>query len=367
MRNYIVPLWGEVNPRRLTVRMIDSAMAGITSELTRRHLAVATRNRILSVLDELYVHLIEEGTLRINPVLNVTRCRSRPEHPRGAVSIADIKRLFPTDHAGMRKLYISQKYICAFLILRDTGLRPGELIALKWADWHSDLRFFPIMKAIESGTRTHEKGTKTGATKPAMVTPQAAEEMERLRKKVRPNPEQFIFANCKGIPYDTHRLNWAFHRAVRNSGLERPDLTPYWLRHTFNTRALDGLCKLLSLDMRVLDPAWIGMKLRKLLDYPDPLGDFMAYVPGERKQQTFPSTVAYIARLIIHRYAMLGILDETGLPLQQMGILEAPEDPARNKVLPTQGKLCGECGNYTMIKKDGCDFCTACGAVGSCG
>ena len=241
MRNYIVPLWGEVNPRRLTVRMIDSAMAGITSELTRRPLAGATRNRILSVLDELYVHLIEEGTLRINPVLNVTRCRSRPEHPRGAVSIADIKRLFPADHAGMRKLYISQKYICAFLILRDTGLRPGELIALKWADWHSDLRFFPIMKAIESGTRTHEKGTKTGATKPAMVTPQAAEELERLRKKVRPNPEQFIFANCKGIPYDTHRLNWAFHRAVRNSGLERPDLTPYWLRHTFNTRALETL------------------------------------------------------------------------------------------------------------------------------
>ncbi|MBL8439934.1 MAG: hypothetical protein JNK96_01810, partial [Betaproteobacteria bacterium] len=84
------------------------------------------------------------------------------------------------------------------------------------------------------------------------------------------------------------------------------------------------------------------------------------------KQQTFPSTVAYIARLIIHRYAMLGILDEEGFPLQQMGILKAPED-ASNTVLPTQGKLCGECGNHTMIRKDGCDFCTACGAVGTCG
>ena len=28
--------------------------------------------------------------------------------------------------------------------------------------------------------------------------------------------------------------------------------------------------------MRVIDPAWIGMKLRKLLDYAEPLGDFMA-------------------------------------------------------------------------------------------
>jgi ribonucleoside-diphosphate reductase alpha chain len=32
-----------------------------------------------------------------------------------------------------------------------------------------------------------------------------------------------------------------------------------------------------------------------------------------------------------------------------------------------QGALCGECGNYTVIRKDGCDFCSACGAVGSCG
>ncbi|MBS1142451.1 MAG: Ribonucleotide reductase large subunit [Proteobacteria bacterium] len=143
---------------------------------------------------------------------------------------------------------------------------------------------------------------------------------------------------------------------------------PYsmWLAGNY-PRALDGLCKLLSLDMRVLDPAWIGMKLRKLLDYPEPLGDFMAFVPGSRKQQTYPSTVAYIANLIIHRYAMLGILDEEGFPLQQMGILEAPEDTTSNKVLPTQGKLCGECGNHTMIRKDGCDFCTACGVVGSCG
>ena len=90
---------------------------------------------------------------------------------------------------------------------------------------------------------------------------------------------------------------------------------PYsmWLSGEY-PRALDGLCKILSLDMRVIDPAWIGMKLRKLLDFPEPLGDFMAFVPGSRKQQTCPSTVSYLARLILHRYAMLGILDEDGDP-----------------------------------------------------
>ncbi len=135
-------------------------------------------------------------------------------------------------------------------------------------------------------------------------------------------------------------------------------------------RALDGLARLLSLDMRVIDPAWIGMKLRKLLNYAEPLGHFMAFVPGlphgERRQQTWPSTVAYMARLIIHRYAMLGVLDEDGFPLRDMGVLESSNDATeRSAVLA--GKVCLECGNATVIHKDGCEFCTACGDVGQCG
>ena len=135
-------------------------------------------------------------------------------------------------------------------------------------------------------------------------------------------------------------------------------------------RALDGLARILSLDMRVLDPAWIGMKLRKLLSYAEPLGHFMAFVPGlargERRQQVWPSTVAYVARLVIHRYAMLGILDEDGFPLQEMGILQTP-DAAAERARPMAGARCPECGNATVIHKDGCDFCTACGHIGSCG
>jgi ribonucleoside-diphosphate reductase alpha chain len=150
-------------------------------------------------------------------------------------------------------------------------------------------------------------------------------------------------------------------------------------------RALDGLARLLSLDMRVMDPAWIGMKLRKLLNVGEPLGHFMAPVPGlshaQRRQQIWPSTVAYIARLVIHRYAMLGVLDEQGLPLREMGILASPLAKSAGMTTPGQpvaaelsaglgtmaGKPCPECGNHTLIHKDGCEFCTACGFVGQCG
>ncbi|HWP20302.1 MAG TPA: adenosylcobalamin-dependent ribonucleoside-diphosphate reductase [Burkholderiaceae bacterium] len=137
-------------------------------------------------------------------------------------------------------------------------------------------------------------------------------------------------------------------------------------------RALDGLARLLSLDMRVVDPAWIGMKLRKLLNYAEPLGHFLAFVPGlapgQQRQQIWPSTVAYLARLIIHRYAMLGVLDEEGYPVREMGILQPPaRSAARSSAdMPMPGGRCPECGNLTLIQKDGCDFCTACGYTGAC-
>ncbi len=99
--------------------------------------------------------------------------------------------------------------------------------------------------------------------------------------------------------------------------LELPDGTclPYsvWFSGAY-PKELDGLCKLLSFDMRIADLAWIGMKLRKLLNYKEPFGDFIGNLPGctQKTQIRYPSTVAYIARLLLHRYGQLNLLNEDG-------------------------------------------------------
>ena len=189
------------------------------------------------------------------------------------------------------------------------------------------------------------------------------------------------------VDVDNPATGESFTVTLKEVALPRPDggsmTLPCAIGFSGNyPRAFDGLARLLSLDMRVMDPAWIGMKLRKLLNVGEPLGHFMAPVPGQRRQQTWPSTVAYIARLVIHRYAMLGVLDEQGQPLQALGILAAPlakallppavggaaDSPAVGGGLASMaGKSCPECGNHTLIHKDGCEFCTACGYVGQCG
>ena len=146
---------------------------------------------------------------------------------------------------------------------------------------------------------------------------------------------------------------------------------PYsvWLSGAYPLE-FNGLTKSLSLDMRVLDPAWIGKKLRGLKDLAEPQGDFFARTPGSDKQAIQPSTVAYIARLLIHRYNMLGILDAQGYPIKELGMLKSTREvQAQDKVVNFQvvGKVCEECSIAAVIKRDGCDFCTACGHIGACG
>lgn len=148
---------------------------------------------------------------------------------------------------------------------------------------------------------------------------------------------------------------------------------PYsvWFSGNF-PEAYTGLCKSLSLDMRVVDLAWVAKKLRSLAKFSEPRSDFMARVPGSDKQATYPSTVAYVATLILHRYQQLGLLDERGYPKVDMGLMkfdsaEAEKPMAVSGMTVTAGKPCPECQVPAVIKRDGCDFCTSCGHVGSCG
>jgi ribonucleoside-diphosphate reductase alpha chain len=175
-------------------------------------------------------------------------------------------------------------------------------------------------------------------------------------------------------------MSWTVDIANANTGddfvlgvkeLHLPDGSrrPYsiWLAGEY-PRVLDGLCKLISLDMRVVDANWIGLKLKKLLNFGEQNGEFWAPVPGEERSKLYPSTVAYIATLLLHRYKVLGILDDDGRAIQSAGILALPDavKVIDNETAPIKGKVCPSCHAAAMIKRDGCEFCTACGYTGQC-
>ncbi len=66
-------------------------------------------------------------------------------------------------------------------------------------------------------------------------------------------------------------------------------------------------------------------------------------------------------------YAIQNILARRAeAPTQQ--VLPLDEPPMPTGMPPAMaGKKCGECGAHAVIRKDGCDYCTQCGQLGSCG
>jgi ribonucleoside-diphosphate reductase alpha chain len=90
----------------------------------------------------------------------------------------------------------------------------------------------------------------------------------------------------------------------------------------------------------------------------------MAPVPGEARQANYPSTVAYIAAVLLFRMEKLGVLGKADAKAKVED--EGPQLRG-GKLLAGIGRQCPSCYAMTLHKVDGCDQCSACGHTGSCG
>jgi ribonucleoside-diphosphate reductase alpha chain len=66
-------------------------------------------------------------------------------------------------------------------------------------------------------------------------------------------------------------------------------------------------------------------------------------------------------------YAVQNIISSRAATLP--GLVSEPASPLTEALSPAlmAGRKCSECGAHAVIRKDGCDYCTQCGHLGSCG
>jgi integrase len=128
------------------------------------------------------------------------------------------------------------------LVFNDTGCRPGEIRALTWADIDVHKRFIPIRRGIESGTADKIKGTKTGTVKAAFLSVRTIQELNIWRAESRRiEGIDFVFSRNGKTPVTNTAVAKAFRRGLAAVGIDNKDWTPYWLRHSFGTYALETL------------------------------------------------------------------------------------------------------------------------------
>lgn len=102
---------------------------------------------------------------------------------------------------------------------------------------------------------------------------------------------------------------------------------------------------------------------------------------GSKVPRFHDSEVGALAYTIQEILCKRGFLDSEGNQIPLRSLIKAPvalashtetvaplgtgsPEPVRNAI---QGKKCSECGDHSVTKVDGCDFCHSCGAQGSCG
>ena len=64
-------------------------------------------------------------------------------------------------------------------------------------------------------------------------------------------------------------------------------------------------------------------------------------------------------------YAIEKILQRREISEFKKGLSD--EQNQTNSSYVMSGKKCSDCGAHALIKRDGCDYCTNCGFIGSCG
>jgi len=197
----------------------------------------------------------------------------------------------------------------------------------------------------------------------AAPTPPAAPAVDPMREVIASRPKGGLSAVAEKIEYWTQQGRQHLYLVV--SFLPLPDgrerAIEFFMPVGQNGESqqwVTSSMRMLSLAARggFLDRALADMRKVAWDRGPVRLGVYTK-ADGSQVPQWHDSEVAAIA------YAVQNIIARrNGLPAAPTS---AP--PPSAATAPMAGAKCPECGAYAMIRKDGCDYCTQCGHIGSCG
>jgi integrase len=127
-----------------------------------------------------------------------------------------------------------------------TGLRLGELRALRWRDvvWADSLVHVRLNAPSSAPAGSAERRPKSQVVRSVPLADEAAKAIEGLsRRKLHTSPNDYVFPSPTGSIIDGKRLRDAFYRALESAGLgqlrtKSDAIVFHDLRHTFGTLAV---------------------------------------------------------------------------------------------------------------------------------
>jgi integrase len=230
---------GDKPARKLTTRDIDELLQTVAATGVSPRAVNKTRNIIAAAFN--YGMRESAFGLPTNPALaadvrrephpGVLLYYSPAEVDAIAVALTEGRRRAQTQDRRPDQIALDEQDAELVRVAAYTGLRLGELLAMRWRDVDFGSSVLTISRAMSAGIETT---TKSGRVRRVPLPTQAADALQRLAK--RPDftaPAEFVFVDAVGRPLNSVTVRKRFKQA-RDAVGARP-LRFHDLRHTYGS------------------------------------------------------------------------------------------------------------------------------------
>lgn len=222
-RTYLIPAFGDRPLHDITAEEIDQWRAGLVAA---GHLSDRTINKLLALLHGIFKRAQRVYGLTGNPAAGADR---QPYGRHG-----DIDVLEPGDVTLVASKAPLPQDAAMITVAAFTGLRLGELLALRWRDVDFSKRIVHVRWSYVGGNVDRPKSHRVRSVP---MIDQAARALDGLSRRERwTDADDLVFVNAIGGHVDGVRLGRRFREALEAAGLQR--LRWHDLRHVFGSMAV---------------------------------------------------------------------------------------------------------------------------------
>jgi len=220
LKAHLLPAFGSEPLESITPEQIDAWRRGLTGLSNR------SKNKLLIQLHGIFRRAQMVWGLQANPLARVEK------HPMRASG--DIQVFSPEEVWALVRAANSEQDGAVFLTAAFTGLRMGELLALRWRDVDFAGATIRVRGSYAAG---HLTTPKSGKVRAVPMAPDVASALAQLgRRENWVGDDDLVFAGDLGRYLDGSALRRRYKEALSRGGL-RP-LRFHDLRHTFGTRMI---------------------------------------------------------------------------------------------------------------------------------
>lgn len=235
LAKHLVHFFGDVPLFEITVREVDAFIEHQLQRGSKREegkgLMPQTVLTHVQLLGAIFNRAVRDGIVTANPVAAAEKPRPKAvEKDIRFLSVEEVEALVRAVRNDKRGKVDAATFVTAAM----TGLRRGELIALRWRDIDWAARQVRVRRNRRRGQTTDPKSERSKRSVP--MSARVARELDRQFQRSRyRGDDDLVFAHPEtGRHYDPDTLTDRFKEARDLAGV--PQITFHELRHTFGTR-----------------------------------------------------------------------------------------------------------------------------------